>query len=88
MNLLEKIQWNLNYHLLRWRMWLLGKEIRCDVCGKPAGKVILHLQDGVIHLEGLEHSGVFVDFKSINALRFRHSDQSECSKHGEPNAPR
>lgn len=84
MNLLEKIQWNFNYHFNRLRMWLFGREIVCDTCGQSAGRVIFHFRRGVIRLEGLERSGVFVDFKTDDTLRFRHMDQSECRKPSTP----
>lgn len=80
MNLLEKIQWNLAYrwNLLRFR--LLGKEITCSACGKPTGRVIVHLRRGTLRLEGLEWSDVAVDFADRETLRFRHSDKSQCDK--------
>jgi hypothetical protein len=80
MNLLEKIQWNTAYRwrLLRFRLW--GKEITCAECGRPAGRVIVHLRGGILHLEGLEESDVAVDFASRETLRFRHADKSQCRK--------
>ena len=80
MNLLEKIQWNLAYRWLRLRMRLFGREITCAKCGRPAGRVIPHFRHGVVRLEGLENSTVYVDFQSRDTLRFRHVDQSECRK--------
>lgn len=80
MTLLEKIQWNYHYHFNRLRMRLFGRELICDTCGQPIARVILHFRSGVIRLEGLEHGGAYIDFKTQDELRFRHMDQSECRK--------
>ena len=84
MNLFEKIQWNLSYRFRCLRFRLLGRPIHCENCGMPVAKVIPRIRSGDLQLEGLELSQVYVDFKSLNILRFRHADPGECVKN-DPN---
>jgi hypothetical protein len=57
---------------------LFGRELRCDLCGKPIARVVPVIRGGSLRLKGLELTEVVVRFVDATGLVFEHYDRDRC----------
>lgn len=57
---------------------VLGREVRCELCGEPLFRAQPFVSGGRVKLQGAEDALVRVDFDSMNSLVFRHVEAERC----------